>query len=109
MTPESNAEAAIPATRRWYWAVRRELWESRSIYLAPLAVAGLILVGFLISTISLPGKIRAASALSFLGQHNVITQPYLAAAAIMLLHTLAVGAFYCLDGVSRCCQSCCIR
>ena len=47
-----------------YWAVRRELWENRSIYLAPLAVAALILVGFLISTIGLPGKIRAASALS---------------------------------------------
>ena len=42
---------------------RRELWENRSIYIAPLAVAGLILFGFLISTIGLPGKMRAAFAL----------------------------------------------
>src|SRR5437660_7350927 len=99
MTPESNAEAAIPATRRWYWAVRRELWENRSIYLAPLAVAALILVGFLISTISLPAKIRAASALSSMGQHNLIAQPYLVAAGMMMLTTLAVGVFYSLDAL----------
>jgi len=36
----ASAPPAIPATRRMYWAVRREVWENRSIYLAPLAVAG---------------------------------------------------------------------
>ena len=91
--------SAIPATRLLYWAVRRELWENRSIYLAPLAVAALILVGFLISTISLPAKIRAASALSCMGQHNLIAQPYLVAAGMMMLTTLAVGVFYSLDAL----------
>ena len=33
------APAAISATRPLYWSVRRELWENRSIYVAPLAVA----------------------------------------------------------------------
>ena len=99
MNPESSADAAIPATRRLYWAVRRELWENRSIYLAPLAVAALILVGFLISTISLPGKIRAASALSPMQQHNLIAEPYLIAAGLMMLTTLAVGVFYSLDAL----------
>ncbi len=93
------APAAIPATRRMYWAVRRELWENRSIYLAPLAVAALILVGFLISTIRLPGQIRAASALSPMQQHNLIAQPYLIAAGLMMLTTLAVGVFYSLDAL----------
>jgi ABC-2 type transport system permease protein len=99
MNPESNADLAIPATRLLYWAVRRELWENRSIYLAPLAVAALILVGFLISTISLPAKIRAASALSLMGQHNPIAQPYLVAAGMMMLTTFAVGVFYSLDAL----------
>ena len=40
----------IPASRRLYWSVRRELWENRSIYLAPLAVAALFLVAFLIAS-----------------------------------------------------------
>ena len=50
------APAVISATRRMYWSVRRELWENRSIYIAPLAVAALILFGFLISMIHLPAK-----------------------------------------------------
>ena len=37
-------------TRPLYWSVRRELWENRSIYIAPLAAAGVLLLGFLIST-----------------------------------------------------------
>jgi hypothetical protein len=34
------------------WLLRRELWENRSIYIAPLAVAGVILFAFLIGTIA---------------------------------------------------------
>ena len=34
--PERNR----PPTRPFYWSVRRELWENRSIYIAPLIVAG---------------------------------------------------------------------
>src|SRR5579884_24900 len=43
--------AAMPTKRPFWWSVRRELWENRSIYLAPLAVSGLIIVGSLISTV----------------------------------------------------------
>ncbi len=93
------APAAIPASRRMYWAVRRELWENRSIFLAPAAVGGLTLVAFLISTIHLPAKIRAAAALSPMEQHKLIAQPYLIAAGVMMLTTIAVGVFYCLDAL----------
>ena len=34
-------------TRPMYWSVRRELWENRSIYIAPLVVAGVVLFGFI--------------------------------------------------------------
>ena len=46
------APAAMSATRPMYWAIRREFWENRSIYIAPLAVAGVTLFGFSISTIA---------------------------------------------------------
>jgi len=36
-------------TRTFLWSVRRELMEHRSIYLAPLIVTGLFLIGFCIS------------------------------------------------------------
>lgn len=93
------ALAAIPATRRMYWAVRREVWENRSIYLAPLAVAAVILFGFLISTIRLPAKMRAAAALGPMEQHHVVAQPYFFAAGVMMLTTLVVGVFYSLDAL----------
>ena len=31
--------------RPFYWSVRRELWENRSIYVAPLIVAVVVLLG----------------------------------------------------------------
>jgi len=82
-----------------YWSLRRELWESRSIYLAPLAVAALILFGFLISMIHLRDKMRAALALDPMRQHELIEQPYNLAAALLMLTTLIVGVFYCLDAL----------
>jgi ABC-2 type transport system permease protein len=95
----ASAPAAIPATRRMYWAVRREVWENRSIYLAPLAVGAVILFGFLISTIRLPAKVRAAAALGPVEEHHLLAQPYLFAAGVMMLTTLVVGVFYSLDAL----------
>jgi ABC-2 type transport system permease protein len=82
-----------------YWSVRRELWESRSIYLAPLAVAALFLFGFSISTIHLRDKMRAALALDPMRQHALIEQPYNLAALLIMFTTFIVGVFYCLDAL----------
>src|SRR5947199_9474891 len=98
---ESRAIApeVMSPTRPFYWSVRRELWESRSIYIAPLAVAALILVGFLISTIHLPGKMRAALALDPAQQRQLIEQPYSFAALLIMGTTFVVAVFYCLDAL----------
>ena len=56
--PESIAPAVMPATRPMVWSVRRELWENRSIYLAPLIVATVVVLASLVSTIGLPRKMR---------------------------------------------------
>ncbi len=45
------APATIPAIRVYYWSVRRELWENRSIYIAPLVAAVVFLFGFLVNII----------------------------------------------------------
>ena len=49
------APAATSPTRPFYWSVRRELWENRSIYMAPLIAAGVVLFGFLVTAMALPG------------------------------------------------------
>jgi ABC-2 type transport system permease protein len=103
--PESSLEskviapAVIRESQRMYWLVRRELWENRSIYMAPAGIAAVFLFGFLISAIRLPGKMRAAAALGAMEQHKIIAQPYLIAAGVLMLTTLAVGVFYCLDAL----------
>jgi ABC-2 type transport system permease protein len=103
--PESSLESqaiaptAIPAIRHMYWSVRRELWESRSIYIAPLAVAVVILSGFLISMIGLPNKMRAALELDPAQQHQLMEQPYSFAALLIMGTTFIVSLFYCLEAL----------
>jgi ABC-2 type transport system permease protein len=99
LASQAAAPVAISATQRMYWSVRRELWEYRSIYLAPLAAAGLFLVGFLIGTIHLPGKMRAALALSPMQQHELIQQPYEFAETLLMGTFLIVAVIYCLDAL----------
>ena len=89
----------IPASRRLYWSVRRELWENRSIYLGPLAVGGVVVIGFLIALVSLPGKIRAASALGEGELREVVEQPFLIAALMLMAIEMFVAVFYSLDAL----------
>jgi ABC-2 type transport system permease protein len=89
----------IPAARRFYWSVRRELWENRSLYLAPLAVAALFLAGFLISAIHPPAQIGDAMALDPLRHQELVEQPYTFAAFVFMATTLIVSVFYCLDAL----------
>src|SRR6202040_2416536 len=63
------------------------------------AVAGLILFGFLISTIHLPAKMRAALALDPMQQRELMEQPFNFAALLIMGTTLIVAVFYCLDAL----------
>jgi ABC-2 type transport system permease protein len=99
MAVRANAPAVISAAQRLYWAVRRELWENRSIYLAPLAVAGVFLFGFVISLAHLPAKVRLVSALDAVQQRAAIQQPYMLVVGALMLTGMIVGAFYSLDAL----------
>ena len=96
--PLAASPSVVPARRLFYWSVRRELWEFRSIYIAPLAAAAIALFGFLLSTVHLAGKVRAAS-LDPLRQHELLVQPYHFAALLIMGSTFIVSIFYCLDAL----------
>jgi ABC-2 type transport system permease protein len=98
-TPPAVASPARPATRPLYWSVRRELWENRSVYLAPLAVAAVVLFGFLIHTITLSRRMSALAALDAAKQREAVQMPYNIAAGLVLLTAFIVGVFYCLDAL----------
>src|SRR6202022_2694551 len=89
----------IPASRRLYWSVRRELWENRAIYIAPLAVAALFVVAFLIGAIHPPVKMHDAMALDPVQHQDLIEQPYTFAAFLLMGTTLIVAMFYCLEAL----------
>ncbi len=91
------ASGQFSAGRLLYWSVRRELWENRSIYLAPLAAAAVFLLGFLISLIHLPARMRGLAALDAAHQRALIARHYDIAAGLLMVVAMIVGAFYCLD------------
>src|SRR5437764_6900552 len=86
-------------TRPFYWSVWRELWENRSIYIAPLIVAIIVLFGFLVSTIGLPERRRAVLLLDPAKARAAIVAPYDMAALMLILTAFIVGVFYCLDAL----------
>jgi len=94
---EPIAPAALAPTRPFYWSVRRELWEYRSIYLAPLAIAGVILLSFIIVLIHLPETMRAAMALDPMHQRDTIAHPFEVAGGLIMGAAFLVSIFYALD------------
>ena len=90
--------AAVPAVRAMYWSIRRELWENRSIYIAPLAAAALFLLGFVINMGIMRRRI-GASLLDPAQQHDLLTTRYELSAALIMGTALIVGIFYSLDAL----------
>jgi ABC-2 type transport system permease protein len=89
----------VSALRRFYWSVLREVWEHRSLYLAPLGVAALVVVGFVISLVHLPATLRAAAALDEAHRQAALERPYAYAGLILMFTTTLVAVFYCIDAL----------
>lgn len=87
------------ATRPFTWSVRRELWENRSVWIAPLAVAAVALLGFAISTIGLAGRRAEAVLLDEAGQRALIGAPYDIVSIMLIVTGLIVAVFYCIDAL----------
>jgi ABC-2 type transport system permease protein len=95
----SGAEAAAEATRPFYWSLRRELWENRSVWIAPLAVAALALLGFAINAGSLAERTREVLLRHPDLLRSRIGAPYDMAALILIVTGMIVAAFYSLDAL----------
>ena len=94
----SSSSATAP--RPFYWSVWRELWENRSIYVAPLIVAAVQVFALAISTIGLAERRRAVLLLDDpVKQRAAIEATYDAAAMMMIFVVFIVGVFYCLDAL----------
>jgi ABC-2 type transport system permease protein len=103
--PESSgqsqgvAPAAVSPAQTMYWSIRRELWENRSIYIAPLVAAIVFLLGFLISMVSLRHRMHGVWPLDSSQGPDVLATRYELAAALIMGTALIVGIFYTLDAL----------
>jgi len=91
------APETLSDTRPMYWSIRRELWENRTIYGAPLVVAIVVLFGCVINTMMLPHRMPRLLAADAAKQRVAIEGPYDTAAGLMCVTAVLVGLFYCLD------------
>jgi ABC-2 type transport system permease protein len=94
----SEAEGAwIAVGRRMYWSVKREFWDNRSLYLAPMAVAAVFLLGFLVRS-SRSLNIHAAG-LTPMEQAATFAQTYDFVALVLMGTTFVVALFYCIEAL----------
>jgi ABC-2 type transport system permease protein len=71
-----------------YWLIRRELWEYRSIYIAPLGAAAVFLLAFLIAFTVSPTHRR-----------EPLDMPYGLAAGLIMGTASILGIFYSVDAL----------
>jgi ABC-2 type transport system permease protein len=89
----------MSATRPFYWSVRRELWENRSIYIALLAAASVAMLGFFIGLFWLPRSMHAHSGMDPGEQFLMEVMPYGHTGWLLLMTAFLVGVFYSLDAL----------
>ena len=101
--PESVEPRPVAATanalmRPFYWSVRRELYEYRSIYLAPLAIGVVILLGFVFVLARLPQTMRTPQGMQMMMHHrDTIAQPFDFAAGLIMAAAFIISIFYSLE------------
>jgi ABC-2 type transport system permease protein len=88
---------AIPSwLQAFYWSIRRELWEYRSIYLVPLAAAGIAIIGFLIHV---PQNTHLAHTAGSAHHQDTLVTPYAVSAMLIMGVAFVVSIFYSLDAL----------
>ena len=95
MSSEKPASTVHP----FAWSVRREIWEHRSVYIAPLIAAGLVLFGFLIRILHLKQTMMLLSQLKPEQQHGALAIPFAVAAVAICITGSIVAFFYCLGAL----------
>jgi|SRR5712671_1274432 len=96
--PQETAPATVSVARVMFWSIRSEIWENRSIYVAPLAAAAVFLFGFVIN-LSIMRRHLAASQLGPAQPHDLLMTRYELSASLIMGTALIVGVFYSLDAL----------
>jgi ABC-2 type transport system permease protein len=96
---QASSDAVMSATQPFFWSVRREVWENRSIYIAPLAAAGVAMLGFLIGLLVAPHSHHGQGSGETGEQFVMLVMPYGHTCWLLLISAFVVGVFYSLDAL----------
>ena len=94
--PTPGRAAQSPA-QLVYWSLRRELWENRFIYIVPLIVAAVFLIGSAVGAIHMP--LKRADGSPMVPSMRGLEGPYDFAAFVLMLTYLVVAVIYCLGSL----------
>ncbi len=94
----ARPDGISPALRSFYWSIRRELWENRSLYIAPLIAAVVFLCGFLVSLFRLRHRFTS-SQLTSEQLRDALTSRLDLAAALIMGTAFVIGVFYTIDAL----------
>jgi len=95
---EGYAARISTAARPLYWSIRRELWENRYLYMAPLAAGAVFLSGVMVNMIAMRRRIAASSDYAAQVQ-GLLSSRYELLAGLMMATALILSIFYCLDAL----------
>lgn len=99
MTAAAASAAPRRKVRPFYWSVRRELWEHRAIFVAPLAIAAVVLVGYLISTEGMAERRLQTLQLDPGRQSILMGEPFAFADAAITGAMVVVAWLFCLGAL----------
>jgi ABC-2 type transport system permease protein len=103
--PESSLQSArvsgvsMTSVRLFYWSLKREFWENRAIYVAPVAVACVFLLGFSISIFHLLFLAHTVPGIDLMQRRELFGRPYEFAEDLIMAAALLVGMFYSVDAL----------
>lgn len=93
------AAPAMPSTRPFYWSLRRELWENRYLYIAPLATAAVILLIHSISMTRIGHVARQLEGLDPIKHREAVASHYDVAAGMLMAVQILMGVYYSLEAL----------
>ncbi|MFL5560988.1 MAG: ABC transporter permease [Gemmatimonadaceae bacterium] len=87
--------------KRFSWAIRRELWENRWIWIVPASVAAVLIVGFAAHALyRLPDQVAAiVNSAVTRHTHDILLEPYDIVAGVMMGVGLIIAIIYCVDAL----------
>jgi ABC-2 type transport system permease protein len=94
-----SGPVALSPARLMYWSLLRELWEHRWIYIVPLIVAAVFLVGFTIGAARIPFPLPHHVRMPALSLARLVEVPFDLASGILMVTYLVVAVVYCLGAL----------